>query len=112
MCLGNKRFNRFAPGTTYIHRPKRILTRSLRCVLPAARAGRTDLFVLAAAIYAMGTAIIGASPAAYAADVMPADAAGLGLGIYRCAGDLGTHTLQSRSLSDPCNGHGWGKGQG
>jgi hypothetical protein len=51
--------------------------------------GRTDLFVLAAAIYAMGTAIIGASPAAYAADVMPADAAGLGLGIYRCAGDLG-----------------------
>ncbi len=52
-------------------------------------AGRRDLFVLAAAIYAMGTAIIGASPAAYAADVMPADAAGLGLGIYRCAGDLG-----------------------
>ena len=57
-------------------------------------AGRTDLFVLAAAIYAMGTAIIGASPAAYAADVMPADAAGLGLGIYRCAGDLGALSVQ------------------
>lgn len=43
----------------------------------------------ASAMYAVGTAIIGASPAAYAADVMPKDAAGLGLGIYRCAGDLG-----------------------
>ncbi len=53
--------------------------------------------MLAAAIYAMGTAIIGASPAAYAADVMPADAAGLGLGIYRCAGDLGAPTLQGWS---------------
>ena len=52
-------------------------------------AGRRDIFVLAAAVYAVGTAIIGASPAAYAADVMPKDAAGLGLGIYRCAGDLG-----------------------
>ena len=43
----------------------------------------------AAAVYAVGTAIIGASPAAFAADIMPAGAAGLGLGIYRCAGDLG-----------------------
>ena len=47
------------------------------------------MFVLAAAVYAVGTAIIGASPAAYAADVMPKESAGLGLGIYRCAGDLG-----------------------
>ena len=53
-------------------------------------AGRADMFVLAAAVYAVGTAIIGASPAAYAADVMPKESAGLGLGIYRCAGDLGT----------------------
>jgi hypothetical protein len=46
-------------------------------------------FVGAAAVYAVGTAIIGASPAAFAADIMPKGAAGLGLGIYRCAGDLG-----------------------
>ena len=46
-------------------------------------------FVGAAAVYAVGTAIIGASPAAFAADIMPPGAAGLGLGIYRCAGDLG-----------------------
>lgn len=49
------------------------------------------MFVLAAAVYAVGTAIIGASPAAYAADVMPKESAGLGLGIYRCAGDLGEY---------------------
>ena len=66
--------------------------------------------MLAAAIYAMGTAIIGASPAAYAADVMPADAAGLGLGIYRCAGDLGaadqlTPLKISKSLSASLTGH-------
>lgn len=48
-----------------------------------------EAFVGASAVYAIGTAIIGASPAAYAADVMPAGAAGLGLGIYRCFGDLG-----------------------
>lgn len=54
-------------------------------------AGRMEAFVGASAMYAVGTAIIGASPAAYAADVMPAGAAGLGLGIYRCFGDLGEH---------------------
>jgi len=58
-------------------------------LLLMARAGCVEAFVGAAALYAVGTAIIGQSPAAYAADVMPADAAGLGLGIYRCAGDLG-----------------------
>jgi len=56
-------------------------------------AGRMEAFVGASAVYAVGTAIIGASPAAYAADVMPAGAAGLGLGIYRCFGDLGEHEL-------------------
>lgn len=65
--------------------------------------GCVEAFVGAAALYAVGTAIIGQSPAAYAADVMPADAAGLGLGIYRCAGDLGaTVTLAShKSIQNP-----------
>lgn len=71
--------------------------------------GRADMFVLAAAMYAVGTAIIGASPAAYAADVMPKESAGLGLGIYRCAGDLGTlassavETANNKSARPPAS---------
>lgn len=40
-------------------------------------------------IYAAANACIGATPAAYAADVMPSAVSGFGLGIYRCAGDIG-----------------------
>ena len=44
-------------------------------------------------MYAVGNACIGASPVAYAADVMPANLGGFGLGMYRCAGDLGMIAL-------------------
>jgi len=40
-------------------------------------------------VYAAANACIGATPAAYAADVMPSAVSGFGLGIYRCAGDIG-----------------------
>ena len=44
---------------------------------------------MCAGLYAIGNACIGASPVAYAADVVPANLGGFGLGMYRCAGDLG-----------------------
>ncbi|DBA89338.1 TPA: hypothetical protein ACH3X1_004132 [Trebouxia sp. C0004] len=51
--------------------------------------GGSHGFLVCAALYAVGNACIGASPVAYAADVMPANLGGFGLGMYRCAGDLG-----------------------
>ena len=56
---------------------------------PDAAAGRTEFFFAAMVIYAAANACIGATPAAYAADVMPSAVSGFGLGIYRCAGDVG-----------------------
>ena len=59
-------------------------------VTPAAAcAGGTATFLLAAAVYSVSHACIGANPYAYVSDVMPAGAAGLGLSMYRCAGDIG-----------------------
>ena len=55
----------------------------------AASAGGTAVFLLAAAVYSVSHACIGANPYAYVSDVMPAGAAGLGLSMYRCAGDIG-----------------------
>ncbi len=52
-------------------------------------AGNAAFFVAAAGLYAMSNACIGATPVAYASDVMPSGLGGFGLGIYRCAGDLG-----------------------
>ena len=52
-------------------------------------AGGSHGFLACAALYAIGNACIGASPVAYAADVMPAKLGGFGLGMYRCAGDIG-----------------------
>lgn len=46
-------------------------------------------------IYAVANACIGATPAAYAADVMPQSVSGFGLGIYRCAGDIGVCAMPS-----------------
>lgn len=46
-------------------------------------------FVGAAVLLAVGTGIVGPAPAAYAADVVPADARGAGMGLYRSAGDIG-----------------------
>lgn len=59
-------------------------------MVPANRcAGRQDVFVASMMVYAVANACIGATPAAYAADVMPQSVSGFGLGIYRCAGDIG-----------------------
>ena len=37
----------------------------------------------------MGNALLGASALAFALDVLPPRARGLGIGLFRCAGDLG-----------------------
>ena len=51
------------------------------------------MFTVAMMLYAAASACIGATPAAYAADVMPQSVSGFGLGIYRCAGDIGGSAL-------------------
>ncbi|KAK9830670.1 hypothetical protein WJX74_001706 [Apatococcus lobatus] len=51
--------------------------------------GNPHIFMAAAVLYACSNACIGATPAAYAADVMPSNISGFALGIYRCAGDIG-----------------------
>eukprot|EP00891_Asterochloris_glomerata_P001245 jgi/Astpho2/1245/fgenesh1_pg.00023_%23_12_t len=48
-----------------------------------AAAGNAAFFVAAAGLYAMCNACIGATPVAYASDVMPSGLGGFGLGIYR-----------------------------
>ncbi len=40
-------------------------------------------------VYAVANSCIGATPAAFAADVMPQSVSGFGLGMFRCAGDIG-----------------------
>lgn len=62
----------------------------LPCSVCPCGAGGSHGFLACAALYAIGNACIGASPLAYAADVTPANLGGFGLGMYRCAGDLGT----------------------
>ena len=47
------------------------------------------LYLVAAVVLAAGTAIAGAAPAAYAADIAPEEARGLAMGLYRSSGDLG-----------------------
>ena len=65
-------------------------------------AGRPEGFLVAAGLWAVSNACIGATPAAYAADVMPRSASGLGLGIYRSAGDIGmSHSLLQSDVY-PC----------
>lgn len=54
-------------------------------------------------IYAAANACIGATPAAYAADVMPSAVSGFGLGIYRCAGDVGAIPYPGVA-GDSCSG--------
>lgn len=71
-------------------------------------AGRQEIFIAAMMLYAAANACIGATPAAYAADVMPQSVSGFGLGIYRCAGDIGMvhlllmHIVVSCNLSSNC----------
>ena len=59
------------------------------CVL----AGDGHGFSLCMALYAFSNACIGANLVAYATDVMPTNLGGFGLGLYRCAGDLGKQSI-------------------
>lgn len=57
-------------------------------------------------VYAVANSCIGATPAAFAADVMPQSVSGFGLGMFRCAGDIGAWLLTHPhhvilALSDP-----------
>ena len=47
------------------------------------------MFLLGAFLFSFAQACIGANPYAYLSDVMPAQASGLGLSMYRSAGDIG-----------------------
>jgi hypothetical protein len=67
-------------------------------------AGRQDVFIAAMMVYAVANACIGATPAAYAADVMPQSVSGFGLGIYRCAGDIGARALLCGKLLNRLQG--------
>jgi DHA1 family multidrug resistance protein-like MFS transporter len=51
--------------------------------------GSVALFVLGGIIVSIGTAMSGPAPAAYVADISPPDQRGLGMGLYRSAGDFG-----------------------
>ena len=51
--------------------------------------GNLALFLVAAVVQAIGTGLGGPAPAAYAADVIPAKARGLGMGLYRTYSDIG-----------------------
>ena len=47
------------------------------------------VFLGAAALLALGTGISGPAPAAYAADVIPEESRGLGMGLFRTYSDIG-----------------------
>ncbi len=48
-----------------------------------------SVFLIAAVLLALGTGISGPAPAAYAADVIPDNARGLGMGLFRTYSDVG-----------------------
>ena len=52
-------------------------------------AGSRAVFLLAAFVFSFAQACIGANPYAYLSDVMPPESSGLGLSMYRSAGDIG-----------------------
>ena len=84
----------------YTHVPQVFFVNGPSCLRVGfgAFAGGGSGFFACAALYAIGNACIGASPMAYAADVMPADLGGFGLGMYRCAGDLGMRAVWIQCL--------------
>ena len=51
--------------------------------------GTLALFVVGGVVLSIGTAMSGPAPAAYVADISPPDQRGLGMGLYRTAGDFG-----------------------
>ncbi len=50
---------------------------------------QVSTFVLAAIVLGVGSGVLGPAPAAYAADVAPAQARGLAMGLFRTFGDIG-----------------------
>jgi multidrug resistance protein len=51
--------------------------------------GNLALFLVAAVLQGIGTGLGGPAPAAYAADIVPAAARGVGMGLYRTYSDVG-----------------------
>lgn len=58
-------------------------------LLLVAGSGTLALFVVGGIVVSIGTAMSGPAPAAYVADISPPDQRGLGMGLYRSAGDFG-----------------------
>ena len=54
-----------------------------------ALSGNVWVFIMAAVIHGFGTGILGAAPAAYAADIAPPGMRGVTMGLYRTFGDAG-----------------------
>ncbi|MCH8815949.1 MAG: MFS transporter [Chloroflexi bacterium] len=50
---------------------------------------QVSMFVAAAIVLGIGSGVLGPAPAAYAADVAPAQARGLAMGLFRTFGDIG-----------------------
>ncbi len=51
--------------------------------------GEVWVFVLAGVLHGLGTGVVGPAPAAYAADLAPADMRGMTMSLYRTFGDAG-----------------------
>ena len=58
-------------------------------LLMIAGAGTLALFIVGGIVLSIGTAMSGPAPAAYVVDISPPDQRGLGMGLYRSAGDFG-----------------------
>ena len=67
------------------------------------------VFLIAAVLLALGTGISGPAPAAYAADVIPAQARGMGMGLFRTYSDIGfvVGPLLLGWIVDATGGFGW-----
>ncbi|MCH8026068.1 MAG: MFS transporter [Chloroflexi bacterium] len=67
------------------------------------------VFLIAAVLLALGTGISGPAPAAYAADVIPAEARGMGMGLFRTYSDIGfvVGPLLLGWIADATGGFGW-----
>ncbi len=75
-------------------------------------AGSIGLFLLAAVLLGIGTGLMGPAPAAYAADVVPAEARGAGMGLYRTYSDIGIVAGPPLLgwIADATGGFGWALG--
>jgi multidrug resistance protein len=71
--------------------------------------GSLALFLIAAVLVGLGTGLSGPAPAAYAADVIPASARGVGMGLYRTYGDVGfvVGPLLLGWIVDATDSYGW-----